>query len=89
MEKLHKEQEQLTHSLMQARRNEQQDLERVRRDYNIRINSIENRQAVISKELKDYERGLERLERLIKEEKEQADDAPPQGHHASLHRRLR
>ena len=87
---LHKEQEQLTHSLMRARRDEQYELERVRREFNVRVNMMETRQEGIQKDLRDYERKYEALQRqMLQEVKSGEEDDGNHGRSIHLHRRLR
>ncbi|MEN9922269.1 MAG: hypothetical protein RL097_546 [Candidatus Parcubacteria bacterium] len=64
IEQLSREQEQLYHAITKTKRDEQFELDRIRRDYAIKIASMESRQQEIMRELlakrKDYERTEQR-----------------------------
>lgn len=89
IEDLRKEQEQLTHNLMRTRRDEQYDLDRIRREYVTRINAMETRQIALEKEIKDRGRELERLERMKEKEEEEAAAEANQAREEKLRNRLR
>lgn len=87
---LHREQEQLTHNLMRTRRDEQFELERVRREFNVKVNMMENRQGEIQKDLRDNERKYEALQRkMLEEVKSGEEDEGNHGRNIHLHRHIR
>lgn len=64
IEQLSREQEQLYHAITKTKRDEQFELDRIRRDYAIKIASMENRQHELMLSLqakrKDYDRTKQR-----------------------------
>jgi hypothetical protein len=72
LKELKQEQERLLHALMRNRREEQFELDRVRREFTARNNAITGRQEAIQGELRDKQREQERIERMISEAEERA-----------------
>ena len=89
LKELRKEQEHITHNLMRTRRDEEYDLDRVRREYITRINAMEARQIAIEKEVKDRVRELERLERYQRQEEEQQAEEEREARENRMRQRLR
>lgn len=69
---LQAEQERLVHASMRNRREEQYELDRVRRDFTARTNAITHRQESLTKELRDKKREQERIERMIQDDQDKA-----------------
>lgn len=81
IKELHKEQERTTHLIVKSRRDEQFDLDRIRREYDIRIKTMETKQQERLKELEKLERELEHLNKVISdEEKEDEENNKYQSH---------
>lgn len=74
IEKLMKEAEQLNLQLPILRRDEQVELTRTRRDYNLKISQTEARILGIKKELEAERRQLDRLRAQMEKEKEEAEE---------------
>ncbi len=70
---LEHEQQQLNFTVIQTRRSEQRDLENIRRRFNGVVRRIEARQIEITREQKNYDRQLERLEREGRESKSEEE----------------
>lgn len=62
------------HVLVRNRREEQSELDRIRRDYTTRINAVTHRQESIEKELRDKHRELDRIERIIADEEKRQNE---------------
>jgi len=74
IEKLLKEQEKLNLQLPIIRRDEQADLDRVRRDYSMKIQQTEARLQGIKKELETARRQTDRLQAQLDKEIEEAEE---------------
>ncbi len=68
IEQLSREQEQLYHAITKTKRDEQFELDRIRRDYAIKIASMENRQQEIMRELLAKRKEYERTEQRTRDE---------------------
>jgi len=74
IKKLRQEQEQLRFSLTKLQRNEQAELERVRREFKTQIYNVETRQNTIISELRQREKEYKQLEIEVNQQK-LAEDA--------------
>lgn len=70
---LSKEKGQLVHDLTTTERNEQAELDRVRKEFNIRTSNIRSRQLVVDSDLLNQKRNLESLERRLMIEQDKKD----------------
>lgn len=68
MEQLNKEHEQLHHSIMRTERDQQFEVERLRREYTTKINAMQERQGLIVRELHSKRQELERMELRIRQQ---------------------
>ncbi len=62
IDQLQTEYEQLRHALMRAKRDEQFEVERIRRNYSTKISSMEDRQQTILRDLLGKKQELKRVE---------------------------
>ena len=62
IEDIKKEQSQLVHSLMRTKRDEQFEVERLKREFAAKISTIENRQGVIKQSIRVKEKELVQME---------------------------
>jgi len=89
LKKLTEEQTRVNHQILKSRRDEQNELDYIRRRFNSQIHSLEEKQRRITKETANYERQLANLERDIQDEKD--SDAQSiqtnQGNHYNRHTR--
>jgi hypothetical protein len=79
IEKLLQEQEKLNLRLPILRRDEQVDIERVRREYNLKIAQTQARLQGINKELEVEHRQIDRLRQQIEKEKEEESQEEKEG----------
>lgn len=79
IEKLLQEQEKLNLRLPILRRDEQADIERVRREYNLKIAQTQARLQGINKELEVEHRQIDRLRQQIEKEKEEESQEGKEG----------
>lgn len=71
---LSEEQKRINARILQSRRDEQFDLDHIRRKYSMVIQQLEERQRQLNKELEKRERELESLQKRIREEEASGDD---------------
>lgn len=79
IEKLLQEQEKLNLRLPILRRDEQADIEQVRREYNLKIAQTQARLQGITKELEVEHRQIDRLRQQIEKEKEEEEQEGKEG----------
>ncbi len=68
IEQLSREQEQLYHAITKTKRDEQFELDRIRRDYAIKIASMENRQHELMLSLQAKRKDYDRTEQRTRDE---------------------
>ena len=73
LKKLTEEQTRVNHQILKSRRDEQYELDHIRRRFNSQIQSLEEKQHRIAKEMNTHERQLHNLEDNIQNEKDEAD----------------
>ena len=73
LKKLSEEQTRVNHQILKSRRDEQSELEYIRRRFNAQIHSLEEKQHRIAKEMNTHERQLSNLEQNIQDEKDEKD----------------
>ena len=71
---LTEEQKRINRRILQSRRDEQFDLEHIRRKYSMVIQQLEEKQRQLSKELEKREREVMSLQKRIREEDMDEDD---------------
>ena len=74
MKKLTEEQSRVNRQILKSRRDEQSELDYVRRRFNLQIHSLEDKQHKIAKDMTTYERQLDALEKKMDKEKEDQED---------------
>ena len=73
LKKLTEEQTRINHQILKSRRDEQSELDYIRRRFNSQIHSLEEKQQRVAKEMKTHERQLNNLEQNIQDDKDEAD----------------
>lgn len=87
---LAKEKDQLAHDIITAERNEQMELDKVRRDFSILVSNIKSRQSNVERELSNQKRNLESLERRRQIEQNKKDfEETEKRNHEEMRRRLK
>jgi chromosome segregation ATPase len=71
LKKLTEEQTRVNQQILKSRRDEQYELDYIRRRFNSQIQALENKQQKITKDMTTYERQLDNLEKTMQEEKEE------------------
>lgn len=71
---LTQEQSQLTNDSVKAKRDEQMELDQIRRNFSILVTKLENRLAEVKRELANTKRSLESLEHKIEHEQTRAQE---------------
>jgi len=88
LKKLTEEQTRVNRQILKSRRDEQSELDYIRRRFNNQIHSLEEKQHRITKETATYERQLTNLEKDIQDERrdsDQADQDNLRSHHINRH----
>ena len=73
LRKLTEEQTRVNHQILKSRRDEQSELDYIRRRFNSQIHSLEEKQHRIAKEMNTYERQLRNMEQSMQDEKNDND----------------
>lgn len=85
LKKLTEQQTRVNQQILKSRRDEQYELDHIRRRFNNQIHSLEEQQQRITKETITYERQLQNLEKTIQEEKEAEQGSRQDTHHDQGH----
>ena len=85
LKKLNEQQTRVNQQILKSRRDEQYELDHIRRRFNNQIHSLEEQQQRITKDTITYERQLLNLEKKIQAEHEEAKAAHTDTHHNPGH----
>lgn len=85
LKKLTEQQTRVNQQILKSRRDEQYELDHIRRRFNNLIHSLEEQQQRITKDTATYERQLLNLEKTIQEEKEAEHASRETTHHNQGH----
>ena len=88
LKKLTEEQTRVNNQILKSRRDEQSELDYIRRRFNNQIHSLEERQHRITKETATYERQLTNLEKDIQDERQNSMQAQKDSQQSYNHHRL-
>jgi len=73
LKKLTEEQTRVNQQILKSRRDEQYELDYIRRKFNSQIHALEEKQHRVAREMTTHERQLSNLEKNIQDEKDDTD----------------